>query len=211
MATRWTPLVLRGLFCGATRFNDIHASVPRMSSALLVRRLGELERRRVIERRRAETGKGWEYLLTDAGRELFPVLEMMGMWSQRWAKREIVSDRNRDPGLLMWELRRIALNSGRMAHRRRVVQFELDGVLPEQRYYWLVFEPQDVDVCLRDPGFEIDLWIRSSYQTLIEVWMGHRPLEGALRDRSLRLDGKSREIKAFREWFTLSPFAAAAG
>jgi DNA-binding HxlR family transcriptional regulator len=39
----WTPLVLRELILGSTRFNDIHRGVPRMSPALLSRRLKTLE------------------------------------------------------------------------------------------------------------------------------------------------------------------------
>ena len=35
ITTRWTPLVLRELILGSTRFNDIHRGVPLMSRALL--------------------------------------------------------------------------------------------------------------------------------------------------------------------------------
>ncbi len=209
LAERWTPLVLRGLFCGATRFNDIQASVPRMSSALLSRRLRELEYANIIERRPVATGKGAEYHLTAAGRELFPVLDRMGAWAQKWLRREIVSHKNLDPDILMWELRRAALNAERPVDRRRVARFQLDGVPVAQRFYWLVFEPDDVDICLRDPGYEVDLWIASSLRTLVEVWLGHRPLTGAVEDGGLRLDGSRSEIEAFRDWFVLSHFAPA--
>ena len=37
------PLVIRELLCGSVRFNDLQRGVPRMSSALLARRLKELQ------------------------------------------------------------------------------------------------------------------------------------------------------------------------
>ena len=53
---RWTPLVVRELLCGSTRFNDIRRGVPRMSTTLLTQRLRKLEEIGVIERVRAAGG-----------------------------------------------------------------------------------------------------------------------------------------------------------
>lgn len=209
LAERWTPLVLRAFFCGATRFNDIQASVPRMSSALLSRRLKELEYANIIERR--AVGRGGEYLLTEAGRELFPVLDVMGGWAQKWLRRQVVDDKNLDPDVLMWELRRTALGAERRVERRRVVRFQLDGVPVAQRFYWLVFEPEDVDICMKDPGYDVDLWIRAHLRTLVQIWMGHRTISNAVNEGALKLDGDRKEISAFREWFSLSHFAQYGG
>lgn len=43
LATRWTLVVLGEMLSGSTRFNEIRRGVPRMSSALLSKRLRELE------------------------------------------------------------------------------------------------------------------------------------------------------------------------
>ena len=43
VCSRWTMLVIRELLCGSTRFNELRRGVPRMSPALLSRRLKELE------------------------------------------------------------------------------------------------------------------------------------------------------------------------
>ena len=61
LAERWTPLVVRELLCGSVRFNDLHRGVPRISPALLSRRLKELEFAGIVERRAAAKGRGWEY------------------------------------------------------------------------------------------------------------------------------------------------------
>ena len=44
LAERWTPLVLRELICGSTRFNDLRRGVPLMSSSLLSQRLSSWSR-----------------------------------------------------------------------------------------------------------------------------------------------------------------------
>jgi len=206
MAERWTPLVLRGLFCGATRFNDIQASVPRMSSSLLSRRLKELEYANIIERKPSAGGRGGEYRLTEAGHELFPVLDAMGVWAQKWLRREITRDENLDPDVLMWEVRRMAINAGDAADDR-VVEFRLDGVPTDRRRYWLVFEAGDIDICVQDPGHEVDLWVEVHMRTLVEIWLGFDTLAAAGREGRLRLEGSRAERDAFKRWFHLSHFA----
>ncbi len=209
LCERWTPLVIRALCCGATRYTEIRQSVPRMSTALLSRRLRELEDAGVLSRVKDADGQGHDYQLTEAGRELFPVLEAMGFWSQKWLRREITNARNLDPDILMWELRRTGLNAERRVSSRRVVEFRLSGVEPAKQRYWLVFEPDEVDICARDPGFPVDLWITGHIRTLVEVWLGHRALRAAVEGGELRLDGEDAEIRAFPDWFSLSMFADA--
>jgi len=207
MAQKWTPLVLRGLFCGCRRYNEIAKSVPRMSSALLSRRLKELEHAGIIERIGAEGAKSAEYSLTEAGQELFPVLDRMGAWAQKWLRREITKDENLDPDILMWELRRLRAPPDDPAKKRRVIGFQMSGVPIAQRFYWLVFEADDTEICVRDPGYEVDLWVNAHIRTLIEVWLGHISIAKARRDETLKLDGSREEIEAFNDWFTLSHFA----
>ena len=207
IAERWTPLVLRGLFCGATRFNEIQGSVPRMSSALLSRRLKELEHAGIIQKKPVRTGRGFEYALTDSGREIFPVLDKMGMWAQKWLRREITSEKNLDPDAMFWELRQSIITDRHRVDGRRVVEFQLSDMPSSRRFYWLVFEGETVDICVKNPGHEVDLWVTAGMRTLVEIWLGHRSLSNAMNDESIRLDGSTREIATFSTWFTSSPFA----
>ena len=43
LCTRWTPLLIRELMAGSTRFYELRRGVPRISPALLSKRLTELE------------------------------------------------------------------------------------------------------------------------------------------------------------------------
>ena len=105
LTERWTPLVIRELaLTGSRRFNDIQRGVPLMSSSLLSKRLRELERAGIVERRRRPDGKGTEYHLTPAGVELGPVVFQLGVWSERWLRRPIF-EATPDTGLLMWWMR----------------------------------------------------------------------------------------------------------
>jgi DNA-binding HxlR family transcriptional regulator len=208
LAERWTPLVVRELLCGSVRFNDLQRGVPRMSSALLARRLKELQFAGIVERRRG-AGGSFEYHLTPAGRELFPVVEKMGLWAQRWLRHDLVDTANLDSDLLMWDIRRNVLASSPPREPRYVAEFRLSGVPISRRRYWLVFERGTLDLCYRNPGFEVDVFVEASLRALTEVWLGHVPVERAIRDSRLRLDGSRADIAAFRSWFRLSMFAAA--
>jgi DNA-binding HxlR family transcriptional regulator len=99
LATRWTLVVLSEMLSGSTRFNEIRRGLPRMSSALLSKRLRELEKARVILH---EDGA---YRLTPSGEELAPLVRGLGRWALRWVSPECTLA-NLDARLLMWNLRR---------------------------------------------------------------------------------------------------------
>ena len=54
LCPRWTMVVLRELIAGTTRFNELRRGMPRMSPALLSRRLKELEAAGVVTDLREE-------------------------------------------------------------------------------------------------------------------------------------------------------------
>jgi DNA-binding HxlR family transcriptional regulator len=86
---RWTMLVVRELPLGSRHFNELRRGVPRMSPALLSKRLRALTRAGVVERR--DDGPRVTYALTEAGEELRPIVEALGAWasagSRSWARR----------------------------------------------------------------------------------------------------------------------------
>jgi DNA-binding HxlR family transcriptional regulator len=64
LCTRWTMLLIRELLLGTTRFNDLRRGVPRMSTALLSKRLRDLEAAGVVKRSKASKGPDlYEYKL----------------------------------------------------------------------------------------------------------------------------------------------------
>src|SRR5438876_406640 len=84
LCTRWTIILLREMFAGSTRFNELRRGVPRMSPALLSQRLKELEMAGIISHAASASDPGvFEYQLTESGRELGPLVEAFGVWGQR--------------------------------------------------------------------------------------------------------------------------------
>ena len=150
LAERWTPLVLRELICGSTRFNDLRRGVPLMSSSLLSQRLKFLEREGVIERWPAAAGHGFEYHLTAAGRELEPMIMLMGEWGARWVRSQLAPE-DLDVTLLMWDMRR-KVRPEQFPARRVVVAFEFSDVPQSKRRWWLVSEGKKADLCVTDPA-----------------------------------------------------------
>ncbi|MGI9521419.1 MAG: winged helix-turn-helix transcriptional regulator, partial [Hyphomicrobiaceae bacterium] len=143
---------------------------------------------------------------------LGPVLEHMGAWAQQWSRDEIVVDENLDPDLLMWDIRRCVTQKGIPKNRRFVVNFQYPNMPLNRRSYWLLFSGGEVELCYRDPGYDVDLLVKTDVKALVEIWLGHTSIEEAVGDGSLSLTGATKDVLAFRAWFalsTLAPFAAA--
>ena len=205
-AERWTPLVLRELVAGSTHFNELRRGVPLMSSSLLSQRLKRLEVEGVIERRPAETGHVWEYHLTPAGRELEPLIRMMGDWGARWVRSRLAAD-DLDVGLLMWDMQR-RVRPEQFPARRVVVGFEFRDVVKARRHWWLVSKDNAVDLCVTDPGYEVDLFILTDLPTMTAVWIGNTGLGQAMASGHLEVNGPRQLRAKFGSWLGLSPFAA---
>jgi DNA-binding HxlR family transcriptional regulator len=82
---RWTLLIVRELLLGARSFRELADALSGISSAVLTRRLVDLVSDGLVERSAApRRSKAVEYRLTDAGRELEPVVLGLIRWGSRW-------------------------------------------------------------------------------------------------------------------------------
>ena len=179
-----------------------------MSRTLLAERLEQLENAGIVRSVARPRGRGREYHLTEAGEELRPIIECLGEWGQRWARVQV--DRgDMDPGLLMWDIHR-RVNLEALPPRRVVVRFDFRGVPATMRCprtWWLMLERQEVDLCLKEPGFLDDIVVTADLQALIRVWMGDVRLAEAIRAGLIRIDGPASLVRAFPTWLALSAFA----
>jgi DNA-binding HxlR family transcriptional regulator len=201
---RWTLLVLRELMVRGTRFNDIHRGVPRMSPSLLSKRLRSLEEAGLVERLGQPQG-GAEYRLTEAGEELGPLIMQLGEWGKRWLRRKVSRDQL-DAGVLLWDIRG-RVDPGSFPPGRVVIRVEFTDVAATQKRWWLVNEGEEVDLCLKDPGHEVDLYLSSTLRTLTEIWMGDVSLSRAIDDGKLEVFGRAELRRRLRSWLQLSPFS----
>jgi DNA-binding HxlR family transcriptional regulator len=207
LCTRWTMVLLRELIAGSTRFNELRRGLPRMSPALLSKRLRELEEAGVVTRERISASpEAFAYRLTDAGRDIQPVVEAIGMWGQRWVETE-PSLQNLDVELLMWDMRR-NLNTDPVPPERTVIEFVYSDLPQSQRKWWLIVErDRAVDLCHVDPGLDVDLYATVDLRTMTEIWMGLRTVQNSVERNTLVLVGPSVLIDNMQAWLGLSPFA----
>lgn len=207
VAQRWTPLILREMLAGASRFNDLMRGLPRISRTTLTQRLRALERAGVVSRTTPDGGEHARYLLTEAGAELQGVILGLGTWGQRWTPR--FDARNLDADFLMWNLRR-RLATDRLPDVHTVVRVEFFG-LPSGyrrgRVFWMLIDQREVDLCLKDPGFEVDLYVEADLAAFAQVWMGDLTMTRALRAQAIRLKGRRDLVSEFSGWLLLSKFA----
>ena len=202
-AERWMPLILRELLCGSTHFNDLHRGVPLMSRSLLSQRLRRLEQIGAVVRKRGPNGS--EYQLTDAGRDFAPIVQLLGSWGQRWFRTKFTSN-ELDVGLLMWDMRR-GVRSDVLPPGRTAVQFIFSDQPATKRHWWLVSDAGEIDICPKDPGFEVSLYVRTDLRTMTRVWLGDLSISAAIRSDAIELSGLRDLRRRFEQWLGLSCFA----
>ena len=205
-AERWTPLILRELLSGARRFADIHRGVPRISRNLLCQRLDSLAHSGIIDRKQIGNRRGFEYKLTDAGREFGPVIESLGAWGYKWSTRDL-RDEHLDPDFLIWVLHKLMRKENLPDHR--IVVFFQFRETPKRRY-WLVLKRPEVDVCLFDPGFGIDLEVVAKLRALADICLGHLAVRDAMARGTLTLLGARDLCRQFPTWLGTAHYASAA-
>jgi DNA-binding HxlR family transcriptional regulator len=207
ISTRWTLLLLRELIMGSTRFNELRRGLPRLSPALLSKRLKELEAAGIV----ARTAIGHdpdvhEYRVTEAGMELRPIIEMVGVWGQRWVTSEATLN-NLDADLLMWDVRR-NINTEPMPRKRNTIEFIFSDLPASQRNYWLIVEPdKPIDLCVVDPGFDVDVYVSTDLRTMTSIWLGYTDIARAVADGGVILTGSKTLTADLTKWLKLSVFA----
>ena len=200
---RWTLLVLRELLVGSEHFNDLRRGLPRMSPSLLSKRLRQLVRSGIVDRR--DDGGEVRYSLTAAGWELRPIIEALGAWGIRWIGE--LGDEDLDPQLLLWDMHR-NIDHAATPGGRTVVQFRFPDLPAKARDWWLVITPGAADVCDADPGYPVAVTLTATLRQMTQVWRGDLSWPEALRTGAVKVLGPEELRRALPSWFTLSPFAS---
>jgi DNA-binding HxlR family transcriptional regulator len=199
LTERWTPLVVRELLSGSRRFNDIRRGVPLMSPTLLSKRLRTLERSGIVDRVTVGGPRTVEYRLTPAGQAIRPIVDALGAWGSEWSD-DLLDPANLDAAYLMWDLRRNVITA-QLPSDRVVAHFHLSGSSTNKSRFWLVFDEGRTDLCLTDPGFDVDLHIDCHVRVLVRYKLGMTEIAQAARTGELRLSGRRDLVRAFPTWF----------
>ena len=207
LGERWTPLVVRELLCGSTRFNDIRRGVPRMSRLAARAAAAQARGSRRRQTRAERTNPHAEYHLTGAGEELRPIVMALGHWGARWIGSRLKRGQL-DAGFLMWDIRRFIRLDECPRSRCLVIHFRFTDAPAGERRWWLVVDNGAADLCRDDPGEELTLSVESTVLALTEIWTGDREPDELIRDRKLRVIGAARDARDLWRWLGRSAFAA---
>lgn len=201
LCERWTVLIVSRLLDGCSQFTQIHRGVPRISPSLLSQRLAQLVEAGVVKRASEQNAASASYLLTPAGLELAPIIEHLAIWGQHWA-RDMIDD-DLDPAFLLWSLH-MRLDPSEMPPGRTVIGFEFTGSRWDCRRFWLVNDNGQIQMCLKDPGYEVNLKVQSDLRRFIEAWRGIRDLRMEIQAGRIRLHGPPALKDQLTDWLLLS-------
>lgn len=198
LGDRWTLLIIRDLLYGTRHFNELERGLPGISRALLAARLRQLQRAGLIDKRLTGAGRATtEYQLTQAGMELFTVVNSLRAWGETWAFGDPTPD-ELDPVLLMWWMRSRA-DATQLPARRVVAQFDFHGAATVS--FWLILTREDVTLCLTDPGYEVNLLITADLAAFYKLWGGRLGYSEAINTGVVRVEGIPSLVRSFPQWF----------
>jgi DNA-binding HxlR family transcriptional regulator len=201
---RWTILIIRELVLGTHRFSDFQRALSRVSPALLTKRLNGLEKAGIIVKKAQQGRRGYQYFLTPAGRQLSPIIEHLATWGMRWARGQL-TDSELDVEFLMWEIQR-RLDTEALPDGETVLCFIFEE-LTQFKSWWIVINGDDVDLCTKNPGKDVDLYISSTVRTMVEIWEGEIGLKTAQRKNLLKTNGNRQLVKTLTDWFGICLYA----
>lgn len=206
LGEKWTFLIIRELVMGARRFNEMQRGLGDISPALLTARLKSLEDQGIVARRKVQGQRTYEYWPTPACMELAPVLVALGKWGLQYARHNVV-DADLDVELLMLYLER-SIDPKQLIGDQSVIQFKFRD-LSRQQDWWLLVHDDNVDLCITDPGKDVDVYFFSTLRVMHDVWMGDRTFKEAIRQGDLLVEGEPALVRDISRWLKPSIFADA--
>jgi len=204
LGERWTFLIVRELLMGGRRFNQLQRGLGDISPALLTARLKYFEAEGLVVRRRINGQRGFEYSPTAACEALKPIIIALGEWGLCWARNTLATD-YLDVEMLMLYLER-SIDPAELPGSETVIHFRFDDI-PEQRDWWLLVRAGKVDVCITQPGRDVDVFFTTTARTMSEVWIGDRSYRDAVLAGELIVEGDLRLTRRISSWLRPSIFA----
>ena len=205
---RWTLLILCEMWSGSTRFNEIRRGVPGMSPTLLSKRLKEMEARGLLHRSENRAGGDITYTTTEIATDLQPIVHALGAWAHRNIDAEVTLE-HLDARLLMWNMRRKIKTDAWSAKRRTVVQFTYPELPRDEQSYWVIAKPgTSVDLCLMDPGHDVDLYVSADLKAMTSAWMGHSSFQSEISRNKISMIGDRTLASTLVDWVGRSSYAA---
>jgi DNA-binding HxlR family transcriptional regulator len=201
---KWTILIIREALMGSTRFSEFQRGLSLISPTMLSKRLDSLVQHGLLMKKKIPAQRGYEYFPTSSCQELLPIIRSLGDWGMRWARSNL-TQRDYDVELLMLYLQR-SIIADKLPGTETVIRFKFTDI-DDLSQWWLVVSGGQVDVCVKDPGKEVDIYITCSVQTMTQIWMGEITYRAAVRGGDVKVVGASGLTGNITTWMNLSLFA----
>ena len=200
---KWTLLIIRELLMGGSRFSELQRGLSLISPTILSKRLDGLIDHGLVMKKRIPGQRGYEYFPTKSCKELLPIVRSLGEWGMSWARSNL-SERDYDVELLMLYLKR-SIVPEKLIGRETIIRFKFTDI-EEYPDWWLVVTGNEVDLCVKDPGKEVDVYFTSDVKTMADIWMGDNTYRKAIRDGLLQIVGQDMLTRNVTKWMNNSIF-----
>ena len=201
---KWTLLIIRELLMGGSRFNVLQRGLSLISPTILTKRLHSLEAQGLVVKKKIQGQRGYEYFPTTSCKELLPIIRQIGDWGMRWARQHL-TDTDYDVELLMLYLQRSVVPDN-LIGRETVVRFKFTDIA-DMSDWWLLVVDKDVDICVSDPGKDVDVYFTTSVRTMAGIWMGDTTYRKAIASGDLQVAGLKALTRDIPSWLGNSIFA----
>lgn len=200
---KWTLLIIRELLMGGSRFNELQRGLSLISPTILSRRLDSLAEHGLVVKKKIPGQRGHEYFPTESCQALLPVIRSLGDWGMVWARSNL-TEKDYDVELLMLYLKR-SIKPEKLPGRETVIRFNFTDIeqYPE---WWLVSRGDEIDLCVKDPGKDIDVYFTTSVKTMADIWMGDNSYRRAIREGTLKVVGDKALTHNITDWMKNSIF-----
>jgi len=201
---KWTLLIIRELLMGGTRFNVLQRGLSLISPTILTKRLNSLESQGLIVRKKIQGQRGYEYFPTESCKELLPIIRQVGDWGMRWARNHL-TESDYDVELLMLYLQR-SIAPEKLIAPETVLRFKFTDI-DDLTDWWILVKGEDVDICVSDPGKDVDVYFTTSVRVMAGIWMGDTNYRKAIAEGSLTVVGPRALVREITVWMGNSIFA----
>lgn len=87
-----------------------------------------------------------------------------------------------------------------------VIRFEFTD-LAQQKNWWIVVAAGKADLCIKDPGKDVDVFLKTEVRTMADMWMGDRSYKDAIKTGALEIIGPPALTRNISAWLQPSIFA----
>jgi hypothetical protein len=180
---------------------EIREGAPGIPRALLTERLRQLERYGIVTRSPNPAGRGFVYELTEAGRGLQAVCDALGAWGARWLE---LAPAHLDAAMVLWSMCR-CMPGDEIPEPRMVVRFDVTDNTPGR--LWVLAQRPRPEVCVKPPGFDEDLVVRTDSASLAKWQLGWVSLGTAQRHGLMHVKGPVHLQRELAGWAGRHQFA----